>query len=94
MVEIPKELDGATLTEGQRACIAEMVIKALFEAGHPVDTAVGMAIECFRRLHEKHENEWRALREVKLSSGHGVIRSKFHAREQAERAGRMGEVKQ
>lgn len=84
--KVPTEIDGVALGAGALECLGELVLTAVFEAGHTTEDALAIALRAFRKAWQVQEDEWRPLPVIRLGDGHGAVRSRWWLRQTIEEA--------
>ena len=80
---IPTVIDGNKITFMQGKVILRLIDKAMDEAKHPLDKAIEMAVECFRKMYSKTEEGWEPKQRIKQHNGY--VRNRFYVDEMNDR---------
>lgn len=75
MIKVPDKVDDVALSDVQKRAYRRMVNCLVDQAGFAEAVAVDLALPAFRKSHSVVKGKWRALKDVELQGGHGVIRS-------------------
>jgi hypothetical protein len=90
LFQYPLELDGVELTENQAIRLATIIDRLIYEAEHEKETAVKLAKNVFRRMHQIHSIDeekkvWCAVHDIEMNKGHGkTIRNRFYKQDWLE----------